>query len=106
MRTKRDSMWEIMKDDSLSVADKVATLKEIDSVLDIGLNDEQDDIVRELGIVSNNETPTEIQELLDLRQLARATQNWSEADRLREAINLKGYIVEDSPQGQRISKIS
>ena len=98
-------MWEIMKDDSLSVAEKVATLKEIDSVLDIGLNDEQDDMVRELGIVSNNETPTEIQELLDLRQLARATQNWSEADRLREAINLKGYIVEDSPQGQRISKI-
>jgi cysteinyl-tRNA synthetase len=97
-------MWEIMKDDSLSVADKIATLKEIDTVLDIGLSDEKDEMVRELGIISNEEIPQEIQELLDLRHLARTTQNWSEADRLREAINLKGYTVEDSPSGQKISK--
>ncbi len=97
-------MWELLKDDTLSVADKVATLKEMDEVLDIGLSDEQDDIVRELGIVANDEVPADIQELLDLRHIARTTHNWSESDRLREAINLKGYTVEDSSQGQRISK--
>ena len=97
-------MWELMKDEKVSVADKVATLKEMDSVLDIGLSDERDEMVRELGIVSQNEIPEEIQTLLDQRHLARTTQNWSESDRLREAINLKGYLVEDTPQGQKISK--
>ncbi len=96
-------MWEIMKDTSLSVPDKVATLREIDAVLDIGLSDELDDVVRELGIVASEDIPADIQELLDKRQIARATQNWTEADLLREAINLKGYTVEDTPQGQKIS---
>jgi cysteinyl-tRNA synthetase len=98
-------MWELMKDESVSKADKVATLKELDSVLDIGLSDETDEIVRELGIVSQSEIPEEIQALLDERQLARTVQNWSEADRIRELINLKGYTVEDGPQGQKISKV-
>lgn len=98
-------MWEVVKDKDLSLPDKVATLKEMDSVLDIGLSDEPSDVVRELGIVAREEIPAEIQELLDKREIARATHNWSEADYLREAINLKGYSIEDTPQGQKISKV-
>lgn len=97
-------MWEVVKDASLSNPDKVATLKAIDAVLDIGLNDDPSDIVRELGIVTREEIPDDIQELLDKREIARATHNWGEADLLRQAINLKGYTIEDSPQGQKISK--
>ncbi len=97
-------MWEVVKDGSLSNPDKVATLKAIDAVLDIGLNDDPSDIVRELGIVAREEIPADIQELLDKREIARATHNWTEADLLRQAINLKGYTIEDSPQGQKISK--
>lgn len=97
-------MWEIIKDSSLTNPDKVATLKVIDSVLDIGLSDDPSDIVRELGIVAREEVPEDIQELLDKREIARATLNWTEADLLRQAINLKGYTIEDSPQGQKISK--
>lgn len=97
-------MWEVIKDVSLSNPDKVATLKAIDAVLDIGLNDDPSDIVRELGIVAREEIPDDIQELLDKREIARATHNWGEADILRQAINLKGYTIEDSPQGQKISK--
>ena len=97
-------MWEVVKDTSLSNPDKVATLKEMDSVLDIGLSDEPSDVVRELGIVAREEIPDDIQELLDKREIARATHNWPEADLLRQAINLKGYSIEDGPQGQKISK--
>ena len=97
-------MWEVTKDASLSLADRVATLKEMDSVLDLGLNDEAGDVVRELGVIAKDDIPDEIQELIDKRQLARATHNWSEADYLREAINLKGYAIEDTPTGQKISK--
>ena len=97
-------MWEIVKDASLTPADKVATLREIDSVLDLGLSDEMSDVVRELGIVAKDDVPDDIQELLDKREIARATHNWQEADHLREMINMKGYAIEDSAQGQKISK--
>lgn len=97
-------MWELLKDASISAADKIATLREFDTVLDIGLRDERDDMVRELGIVSENEVPEEIQTLLNEREAARAARNWQEADRIREEINLKGYVVEDTPQGQKITK--
>ena len=97
-------MWEVVKDASLSPADKVATLREIDSVLDIGLNDELDDVVRELGVVKEEDLPTDIQEMLEKRDIARATNNWEESDRVREALNLRGYTIEDTPNGQKISK--
>jgi cysteinyl-tRNA synthetase len=97
-------MWEIMKDTSLSNPDKVATLKEIDSVFDIGLSDEPSDVIRELGIVAHEDTSPEVQEILEKREIARATQNWDEADLLREKLNLMGYIVEDTPEGQKISR--
>lgn len=97
-------MWEVVKDAALTNETKVATLKEMDSVLDIGLSDDPSEVSRELGIVSASETPEEVQRLVDERRLARELQNWDESDRLREAINMRGYIVEDTPQGQRISK--
>lgn len=97
--------WELMKDTEVSKEDKIATLKDFDTVLAIGLSDEQDDVVRELGILEAEEIPADIQELLDKRQIARATRNWDEADRIREALNFKGYSVEDTPTGQRLSKV-
>lgn len=98
-------MWELIKDADITNKDKVATLREFDTIFDIGLSDEKDDVVRELGIVAPNEVPDDIQELIDKREIARATRNWEEADRIREAINLKGYTIEDTPQGQKISKV-
>lgn len=97
-------MWELIKDDSVTRADKIATIQEMDSVFDIGLNDTFDDITRELGVIEKDTIPEDIQALLDERNLARTVQNWSEADRIREMLNLKGYTVEDTPQGQKISR--
>lgn len=97
-------MWEIMKDASLSNPDKVATLKEIDSVLDIGLSDEPSDVIRSLGVIEDEDIPEKVHEILEKRALARTTQNWDEADRLREKLNLMGYTVDDGPEGQKISK--
>lgn len=97
-------MWEVVKDATLSNPDKVATLRDMDSVLDIGLSDDTETVTRELGIVEADSLPEEIQKLLDERTLARNIQNWDEADRIRQTLNYKGYIVEDTPQGQKISK--
>jgi cysteinyl-tRNA synthetase len=98
------TMWEMIKDQSVTPENKVATLRHFDAVLGIGLRDDPDDIVRELGIMREEDIPEEIQELVDKRQIARATRNWEESDHIREALNLKGYIIEDTPTGQRVSK--
>lgn len=98
-------MWEIVKDASLTTGTKVATLREMDTVLDIGLLDDPSEVIRELGIVSQSELPPDVQELVDARHFARTMRNWDEADRLREAINLHGFVVEDTPHGQKISRL-
>lgn len=51
------------------------------------------------------ETPAEIQDLLDQRQRARDTKNWAEADRLRDEIKVLGYEVLDGKDGQRVKKV-
>ncbi len=97
-------MWELMKDATVNDADKVATLRNFDTVLDIGLSDEPSEVRRELGIMQDEEMPAEVQTLVAARAVAREAKDWAEADRVRESINLLGYTVEDTPQGQRISK--
>jgi cysteinyl-tRNA synthetase len=41
------------------------------------------------------EVPAAVRDLIDKRAEARASRNWSEADRLRQEILAAGYIVED-----------
>ena len=98
-------VWELVKDDSLSAGDKVTTIKKFDDVLAVGLNDKAEDVVRELGVIDMDKVPEEVQQLINEREAARAVRNWEEADRLREAINLKGYTLEDTPDGPKISKV-
>lgn len=97
-------IWDIYKDTSLSIADRIATIREIDSVLQIGLNDSRDELVKELGIIADQEIPDDIRALIDARSIARTTRNWEESDRLRDALNLRGFIVEDTPTGQKITR--
>jgi len=97
-------MWEVIKDDTLDNPTKCATLHNFDSVLDIGLSDDVEDGAKTLGIVGHDELPQEIQELIDKREAARIARNWLEADNYREALNLKGYSLEDTPQGPKVIK--
>lgn len=97
-------IWQLVKDDSLDNKTKCATLLIMDSVLDIGLSEDLEEGSKVLGIVSQAEVPAEIKELISRREAARIARNWLEADTLREAIALKGYIVEDTAYGPRITK--
>lgn len=98
-------VWDLIKDPAIKPGDKVTTIKSFDEVLGLGLNDNPDDVIRELGVVNADDLPEEIQNLIDERDAARAAQNWDEADRLREVINLNGYILEDTPRGAKVSKV-
>jgi cysteinyl-tRNA synthetase len=97
-------IWEITKDTTLSAGDKCATIRVIDTVLEIGLSDPLEDGVKTLGVLMTEDVPDEIHELVAKREAARIARNWLEADTLREAINLKGFSVEDTPHGPKISK--
>jgi len=97
-------MWEMIKDTKIENATKCGTLMAMDEVLDIGLSESVSDGVRSLGVIAVDELPTEIQELVDKREAARVARNWAEADMLRENITLKGYTLEDSAHGPKVTK--
>jgi cysteinyl-tRNA synthetase len=97
-------MWEMIKDSTLEEKTKCGTLMAMDEVLDIGLSEDPSEGKRLLGVIGQQELPHEIQELIDKREAARIAHNWAEADFLRDAIARKGYTLEDTPQGPKITK--
>jgi len=97
-------LWELTKDSSFSSADKAATAKHFDTVLGLGLADTQDSGSRSLGVIAVGDLPEDVQMLISEREQARAKKDWDAADTLREAINLKGYLVEDSAKGPRVTR--
>lgn len=97
-------LFEIAKDDKLDNKTKCGTMQYFDSVLEIGLSDSVEEGTKTLGILTTEDIPEEIQALVDKREAARIARNWLEADTLRQALNLKGYTVEDTPHGPKISK--
>lgn len=97
-------VWEIVKDEKLTQGDRKMTILEFESVLGLGLSDDPEEILRSLGNVAQDELPELIVELMTQREAARVAQNWPEADRLRDAIALQGYVIDDSPQGPKVSR--
>ncbi|MCL6500958.1 MAG: cysteine--tRNA ligase [Candidatus Pacearchaeota archaeon] len=66
---------------------------EFDSVLGLGLDREE------------TKAPPEILKLVEEREKARAKKNFKLADKLREQIKARGYLVEDTEQGPRVKRI-
>jgi len=97
-------IWDMTKDTSVSAGSKFATLQEVDQLLGLRLTDSASNIRRTLGVIDSDDIPGDVQILLTEREAARAAKDWAEADRIREEINLKGYTVEDMPEGVRLSK--
>ncbi len=52
----------------------------------------------------DEKAPDDVVRLADARVAARAGKDWSASDRLRDEIAAKGWIVEDTPQGQKLKK--
>lgn len=49
--------------------------------------------------------PKELQEAFERRLQARQEKNWKLADELRDFIQEKGYVIEDTPHGVRLKKV-
>ena len=87
-------VWELLKDTSLSDADKKATLLDFDKVLGFNL----DKIIKE-------KIPDEILKIADEREQARKNRDFKKSDDLRKKINSLGYGIKDTDSGPKISKI-
>ena len=51
-----------------------------------------------------DEVPAEVTELVQKRAEAKKAKDWANADALRARITELGYVVEDTPQGPKVSK--
>lgn len=88
-------VWTLIKDDTVSSADKYQTILSFDTVLGLNLaNAKKEELVITI----------EAQTLIDARANARATKNFAESDRLRDELLTLGYVVKDGKDGQEITK--
>ena len=86
-------IWDMVRSDA-EPADKKATLLELDALLGLNFSTWQPSSVA---------IPSEILELVDAREAARTSKDFLEADRLREALRTKGFLIEDTRDGPKIS---
>ncbi len=99
-------MWQLIRSNSFTSGTKIATLREMDDVLGVGLNQKLEDGLAKLHIKIQDRLPKDIDELIKLRDQARANKNWPESDRIRDLLKQKGYTVEDTDKGTRVLKLS
>jgi len=53
-----------------------------------------------LGVIENkSDISDEIKKLIEMREIARKNKNWQESDRIRDELNAKGLLIEDTPEG-------
>ncbi len=86
-------LWGIMKDNSIPLCVKRATLLLFDQVLAIGLSQKKN--------VKSQKIPNEILILLQQREVAREKKDFILADTLRKQIFLEGYEIHDTPNGPK-----
>ena len=66
-----------------------------------------DELTGVLGIVyqrKKDEIPAEIMTLVEERAQAKKEKNWARADEIRAELTEKGFVVEDTPKGPKVSR--
>lgn len=84
-------LWSLVRDKKAK--GKYKTIEKMDSVLGL-------DLLKKEKI----EVPKEISELAEKREQARKNKEWDKADKIRDKINEKGFIIEDFEEGVKIKK--
>lgn len=98
-------LWELAKDKNVSDKDKLATIHSFDSLLSLGLSKNPREGRAALGVVSSDDTPDVVKQLLAERVSAREQKDFARADELRDQIKELGFEVKDTPEGQQLSNL-
>lgn len=105
-------------DDDLNTADAIGAIFELVKDANVSLNadssrqavqatlDRLTGLCDILGLMQKKEDalPADIQQMVDERAQARKEKNWKRSDELRDAIKAAGYVLEDTPQGQKVRR--
>ena len=89
-------VWEGIRSAEMTAAQKLAFLRFADSILALDLFKEKPQ--ESLAL------PQEVQTLLEERARARGAKDYKKSDELRDAVARLGYVVKDTPQGQKAEK--
>jgi len=92
-------LWELLKDDAVSLADKRSTALAFDKVL--GLDLDKMDFV---ATISLSDVPQEISKIVAERESARQKKDWKLSDELRDVLKMRGYEIKDTDQGPVVHK--
>jgi cysteinyl-tRNA synthetase len=85
-------VWEVVRSRELGPREKWSLLEDFDRVLGLDLAHAR---------LDEGELDDEVQQLIDERERARANRNFPRADQIRDELQARGIVLEDSPQGTR-----
>ncbi len=88
-------MYDLLKDDSVSDSDKRATLLDFDKVFGFEIDQ----------IIIQEYIPDEVVRLAEERDAMRKLGDYEQSDRLRAKIEAHDYVVKDTPEGYKLTKI-
>ncbi len=99
------AVYDIIKADAPAAA-KIAAIADIDKVLSLELISKAQAAAEADENDKNGaeDIPGEIAQLAEKRAQARKAKDFAEADRLRDMITQKGYIIEETREGTKIRK--
>jgi len=89
-------LWTVLKDKKLRNSEKYSLILDFDRIFALDLDQLRQEQVK---------IPGEIKKLLEEREKARKNKDFGLADKLRDEIKAKGYIIEDTSEGTRVKKI-
>jgi cysteinyl-tRNA synthetase len=87
-------MWALVKDETLSSADRLATVLDFDRVLGLDLKAR----LKNIRILTQDEEQ-KIERLVEARDAARGSKDWTRADDIRGELANMGVEIEDTPDG-------
>jgi len=89
-------LWQLVKDEDISPAERLTAALNMDSILGLGLAD-----IASEGAPSIEPALTQ---LIERREIARASQDWETADRIRDELAALGWKVVDTAEGPHLKK--
>jgi cysteinyl-tRNA synthetase len=95
-------MWNLVRNDIKS-QDIYEVLIKMDQIFGLGFINAKQILEKSKG-QNQNDLSSEIIELIDKRQEARKNKDWKLSDILREKLKNLGIVIEDTPDGVKITK--
>jgi len=88
-------LWGVLRDKNLGSKEKLNLAYDFDKIFGLGLKELKG---------TKEKLSSEMKKLLKEREEARKKKNWAKADKIRNKMKKKGYLIEDSDSGPVVRK--